>query len=393
MKLLRVLPLLFLIVFFSAACVGKNDDGEGNNETANDGQEYANYPWPALALLKTGENPIWFEFGQDGPVLIESPAAASLTPYVPWPHAKYITAMAIWNGFLVMPVNREGFLVLVPAVDLAQSETTELILYRSSPGSSWDPYTAESFFIWEDRPAVLLYRNDFFSELAAQSPEPRVYALDLLNPIPVGSYVPALEIFPSDGNWETELLRRGPDGLWYYRMRKKGQARPETAYFRTEDLNVKGGKISFGEWMNSSRGEAPENIPGNLAFLLERASEYLGEPNGFLKTVSPDFEGQRVFSLSKELATGDTTPLYGFCRTTPESLALAMLPDGRLVFSYREESEPESFSLPALGEGSVYTGVAVLGNVLIASGEEQQEAGVGAAGFMVVNFSSVQQQP
>jgi hypothetical protein len=136
----------------------------------------------------------------------------------------------------------------------------------------------------------------------------------------VGAYVPALEIFPSNGGtWETELLRRGPDGLWYYRMKEKGQARNATAYFRTADLNVEGERISFGEWMNSN----------------------------------------------------------------PQST----LPDGQGFFSYGEETESEYFSLYALGEGFVYTGVAVIGNVLVASWEEQQEAGVGAAGFMVVDFT------
>jgi hypothetical protein len=389
MKLSKVLPLylLLLIAFFSAACAGKNDNRDSGAETSDDWQEYANFPWPALARLRTGENPIWFEFGQDGPVVIESPAAASLTPYAPWPHAKYVTAMAIWNEFLVMAVNGDGFIVLGQAGDLSRSETTELVLYRSAAAGSWDSYTTESFFIWEDKPAVLLYRNDFFGELAEQTPEPRVYTLDLLSPIPVGAYVPALEVFPLDGNWETELLRRGPDGLWYYRIKQKGQARPQTAYFRTEDLNVEGRKISFGEWMNSGRGDVPENIPGNFVPVLERASEYLSGATGLLKMVSPDFEGQRVFSLNQGSAAGDVTPLYGYCRITPKSLALLIFPDGRLLFSYGEESEPEYFSLSALPEGFVYTGAAVLGNALTASWEEQQEAGIGAAGFMVVNFT------
>jgi len=311
---------LLLIPFLVGGCTGKGASTDNNAETIDGGQEYANVPWSALARLKTGENPIWFEFGQDGPNLIESASAASLTPYVPWPHAKYVTAMAMWNGFLVMAVNRDGFLVLVPSGALSRSETTELILYRSAEDNLWDPYTTESFFIWEDKPAVLLYRNDFFGELTAPPPDPRVYTLDLFSPVPVGAYVPALEIFPSNGgNWETELLRRGPDGLWYYRMKEKGQARNATAYFRTADLNVEGERISFGEWMNSN----------------------------------------------------------------PQS----PLPDGQGFFSYGDKTEGEYFSLSALGEGFVYTGVAVIGNVVVASWEEQQEAGVGAAGFMVVDFT------
>jgi hypothetical protein len=379
--------LFFTITCFTVACAGKNDNRDSSAEKADDRQEYADFPWPALARLRTGENPIWFEFGQDGPSLIESADAASLTPYAPWPHARYVTAMAMWKSFLVMAVNMDGFLVLRLAGDLAQSETTELILYRSAAGGLWDPYTTESFFFWEDRPAVLLYRNDFFGELAAPSPEPQVYALDLSSPVPVGVSVPALEIFPSGENWETELLRRGPDGLWYYRMKRKGQARVESAYFRTADLNVEGKSISFGEWMNSDRGEASENIPGNFAIVLDCASEYLSGTTGLLKTVSPDFEGQRIFRLTSGTGGDNFAALSGYCQMPPEPLALVIFPDGRGLYSYGEESETGYFSLSVLPEGFVYTGVAVLGNALIASWEEQQEAGVGAAGFMVVNFT------
>jgi hypothetical protein len=389
----KFFPLLLLIPFLAAACSGKGDNRDNIAETAaGDRREYASFPWPALARLKTGENPIWFEFGQEGLSLIESASAASLAPYVPWPHAKYVTAMAMWNGFLVMAVNMDGFLILMPSGGLSQSETSELILCRSAVGKSWEPYTTESFFIWQDKPAVLLYRNDFFGELVGSSPNPRVYTLDILSAVPVGAFVPALEIFPSnDGSWETELLRRGPDGLWYYRMKERGQARTATAYFRTDDLNVEGKRISFGDWMNSYRGEAPENIPGNLALTFRRASEFSFGTAGLLKTVSPDFEGQRIFSLTNgsvpDPAGEYFTVLSGYCQMSPESLALVIFPDGRGFLSYGENSEPKSFSLSALGEGFVYTGVAVIGNVLVASWEEQQEAGVGAAGFMVVDFT------
>jgi hypothetical protein len=43
-----------------------------------------------------------------------------------------------------------------------------------------------------------------------------------------------------------------------------------------------------------------------------------------------------------------------------------------------------SFALPALPVGFVYTGVGLVGNVLIASWEEQEEFAIGAAGIMVI---------
>jgi len=383
----KILPF-FLIPIFIVACVRKGCDSVYNTETTEDVQEYVSLPWPALARLRAGENPIWFEFGQDGPCLIETAATASLAPYVPWPHARYVTAMAIWNSFLVMAVNRDGFLVFGPTGETP--ETTELLLCRSAADDLWDMYTTESFFIWEGKPAVLLYRNDFFGELTAPTPDPRVYTLDSSSTIPVGAYVPALEIFPSGGSWETELLRRGPDGLWYYRMKEKAQGRNTTAYFRTDDLNVEGRKISFGEWMNSDHGEDPKNISQDFAILLERVLELLPGTKGQLKTVSPDFEGQRVFSFGNSVGNSaiaeNTALIYSYCQNAPEPLVLAILPDGMGFILAGDEREAIPFSLPAMPEGFVYTGVAVLGNVLIVPWEEQREAGVGAAGFMVMAF-------
>jgi len=384
----KVLPLLLLIPFVAVACVRKGGESVNSTEITEDTQEYVSLPWPALARLRAGENPIWFEFGHDGPCLIKTADAASLAPYVPWPHARYVTAMAIWNGFLVMSVNRDGFLIFGSIGE--SPEAAELLLCRSAVDGLWDSYTTESFFIWEDKPAVLLYRNDFFGELKAPTPDPQVYALDLSSPIPVGVYVSALEIFPSGGSWETEILRRGPDGLWYYRMKEKTQGRNATAYYRTDDLNVEGRRISFGEWMNSDRGEDTENIPQNLAFLLEHVLEFYPGAKGQLKTVSPDFEGQRAFAIgisdSISAIAENTALIYAYCQNVPESLALAILPDGMGFILIGDEREAIPFSLPTMPEGFVYTGVAVLGNVLIVPWEEQREAGVGAAGFMVMAF-------
>ena len=383
----------------------------------NDAFSHTNPAWPALALLQTGENPLWFEFAQDGPRLIESPAAASLLPYAPWPHARHITGMTLWKDFLVMTVNRDGFLILGAAGDFSPMETTELLLYRAAAGF-WDPYTIESFFIWDDKPAALLYRNDFFAEPGAPALRPQVYVLDFTSSTPLPARVPALEKFPDDGLWETELLHRGADGFWYYRMKKKGEAQNETAYFRaaaTESAAPAGGafsllsegeRISFGEWMNSNRPESPENAPPDLARILARVAG-LGRGSACLvRTVSPDFEGQKLFSSAANLDVENLEPLFACLRTEgsrkkaepsvprtepqgafAEPLALAIFPDGSGFYSYGAEKDVRPFLLAPLPDGFVYTGVAVLGNVIAASWEEQQEAGIGAAGFMVVSFN------
>jgi hypothetical protein len=210
--------------------------------------------------------------------------------------------MKVWDTFIVMVVNRDGFLVLGAGL-----EETDMLLYRVADSVLWDPYTIESFFLWEDKPSVLLYRNDFFSEPSAPPPVSPVYALSESSSVPLPVSIPALESFLPP--WEVEVLRRGLDGFWYYRVKEKGRAQNETAFFRTADLTEEGIRVSVGEWRNS-------------------------EPRD---SSSPD-----------------------------EGVDLGPYP------------------LPALPEGFVYSGLAILGNVLAASWEEQLDAGIGAAGFMVM---------
>ena len=254
--------------------------------------------WQALALLRTGENPIWFELGPNGPLHIVSPAAAALTSFEPWPHARFITQMLHWDGFLVMLVNRDGFLVM--ALSNGDNEG-ELLLYQITNRGFWNNYTAESLIIWDDKPAALLYRNDFFSQPISPSPKPQVFALDFSSPAPLGISIPAFENIPQ--GWEAELVHKGPDDYWYFRIRDKEADEAETQYFRSRDLGEGAERIAIEEWRNS----------------------------------------------------------YGL-----------------------NELDLDSFTLPALDEGFVYTGVTMLENVLIASWEEQQDAGIGAAGFMLV---------
>jgi hypothetical protein len=287
-----------LVLLLAAGCTGKENKAGAENAAAV--QQPDGPAWPVVALLKTGPNPLWFELAPDGPGLIESPAEAALSPFTPWPHALHITGIEAWGGFLVMPVNRDGFLVLGPALDSA-----DVMLYRAASGGLWEPYTTESFFFWEEKPAILLYRNDFFMEPTAPPLSCQVYVLDESSAVPLAASVPALQSFPSDGPWEAELVQRGSDGFWYYRMREKGKTQNGTAYFRTADLAEAGERVSVGEWR-------------------------------------------------KYFRPGDNEPDAGL------------------------------FSLPALPEGFAYTGFAALGAVVAASWEEQQEAGIGAAGFMVM---------
>ena len=258
--------------------------------------------WPALALLRTGENPLWFEFGAEGPSLIDHPSAATLTPYTPWPHARFVTGMQTWEGFLVMAVNRDGFIILGPG-----SESGELVLYRVTDSALWDLYTAESFFIWDGRPTVLLYQNNFFSAPAAYPLPSLVFSLSKLHHAPLPTNINAFDSFLQ--NWDAEVVRQGPGGHWYFRMIERAAERRVTAYFRTPDLAQEGTRISVTEWRNSDpRG--------------------LGDPD--------------------------------------------------------ESATAESFQLPALPEGFTFSAVTLFENVIVASWEEQRDASIAAAGFMVM---------
>jgi len=368
---LRFLFLLFLPLAIITSCTQERSGGETPG-----GMTREPAAWPAVALLRTGRNPIWFELAPEGPVHIRSAVEAELSPYTPWPHARFITGMLLWDGFLVMAVNGDGFLVLGPA------ENADLALYRAAH-RLWQPYTAGSFFFLDDKPAVLLYRNDFFSGPAVPPVFPQIYVLEKSSPVPLGVSVPAFESFPEGGFWEAELARLAPDGFWYYRVKEKGGAQNETAYFRTASLSEAGEEISVDEWRNSGDPEWPRNVSLHLTHILDRAPELVPGRISAVRVLSPDFERPRLFSSAR--AGESLILMHSYSRETPEPLALVILGDGRGFICEGKEPEVKPFSLPALPDGFVYTGIALVENAIVASWEEQREAGIGAAGFMVMD--------
>jgi len=374
---IKIVTFTVMILLLVAACSGKGGVPVSGTDIEVPG--YSGPAWHPLALLKTGEHPLWFELAAGGPVLIESPDDASLAAYSPWPFARFIIDMQVWDDFLAMAVNRDGFLVLGAAAD-----DTEAVLYRARGGLIWNSYTAESFFVWDDKPAVLLYRNDFFIEPTAPSLQPQVYVLDMSSPVPVGASVPALENFPPGDSWEAEVLHRGPGGLWYYRLKEKGKDQANTVYFRTESLEEAGTRIAIGEWRNSNTQEIPENVARCLAEIINAASgSYPGGLN-LVKLISPENKEPRVFVPQAATGTGEDL-LYVYCREA-DQFAIAIFPDGQGYYSGGKEPAAIPFTLPPLPEGFGYTGIAVFGKILVASWEEQQDASIGAAGFMVISL-------
>jgi hypothetical protein len=280
---------------------------------------------------------------------------------------------------MVLAINREGFLIIEAEKDGRAS------LRRAAAPGLWDPYTAGKPFVWDGRPGVLLYRNDFFAEIPGPPPDPRLFFLDEEAPEPLGVNLPAPDLFPAAPGWEVDSLAPGPDGFWYYRGRplreKRYLGNAPDEYYRSPDLSLPGEKISQGAWRNSFLPEPPGTAPPPLAAFLERVLKppFVPEPAA-AAVISSGFSGARVFSASGE----NSALLPGYYRAGPEPLALLAARDGRALAA-RNGGAPLSFSLPSLPEGFFYTGIGLTGEVLVASWEEQQDSAVGSAGFMALN--------
>lgn len=344
-------------------------------------------PWQALAVLKTGDRPIWLEFASGGCRPIDSPAEASLADFAPWPYARHCAGFLLYGSDLVAAVNRDGFLALSP-------REGGLVLHRAADQGSWDPYTVASVFVYGANPAVLLYRDDFFKTPEAPAPDSQVMVLSRDRPAPLGVSVPAFDVLPRSEGWELNSLRRGPDGNWYFRLAQTGYPRPGTAFYRTGDLSGKGEKVSLGDYRNSSRPEPLSNAPDFIKPLADALPRHFPAIKGslVLRLLSPDFEGTRLFAVSR-FAEENNFVFSGFFRGGALAEAGASGPGNDLAFVAAANGEGlclsgnkiMPFSLPPLPDGFVYTGAGLVGSVLAASWEEQDESAIGAAGLMVLD--------
>jgi hypothetical protein len=207
-----------------------------------------------LALLLAGENPLWFEFSGQGPRLIGSPGEAETVPFVPWPLARHVRGILPLGEGLFLAVNRDGLLAalaLGPRNETAAGEPDtvappepDLALYRIPGDPYWQDYTIAALFPYRNRPALLFYRDDNFSEPAPAPPEPPVLAPaeDLSGFAPLE--IPALGDIPFAEGWEADLLRPGADAYWYYRGLRRVNGGREIRYFRTGDLSQRGEDVS-----------------------------------------------------------------------------------------------------------------------------------------------------
>jgi hypothetical protein len=365
---------------------------------------YGQFP---LALLQSGENPLWFELGDTGPALIPSPAEASLSPIIPWPLARRAAGILCRQGQgqgpIILGINREGFLVFAP-----WAGEEGIALYRVENSAYWKDYSVESLFFYNDTPAAMLSRNDYFTDTGLPPPSPRVWGLR--TGAGMGELeIPAFEGLPPADGWDIEELQEGPDGRWYYRGVKKSGARGGIGYFRTTDLSLAGEPSSPAAQQNASQPRAPEQAPAPLRQVLEAALASGEAGSRIAGVVSPEFASLRYYAsaLAMKNIREDVLICPGYYRSGRDGAAIALIisPAGQGFIGIPEEDAGGSaqgnapgireFALPPLPQGFAYTGIACfvteapgggLSLAVLGTWEEQDGWNVGAAGFVLVGL-------
>ncbi|MDR2375020.1 MAG: hypothetical protein LBD96_01125 [Treponema sp.] len=233
------------------------------------------FPEALVALLRPAETPLWFEVSAvptaaavsdgaallpEGPRHIKSPAESELVPFTPWPLAPHVAATLAGGELLYLAVNRDSLLAIVPL------EGGDLGLYRFAATDYWELYTVGNLFLYGDMPALFFYRDDNFTEPTAPPPAPPVLALD--SP-PAGTAAGTAALVPlaipalagiAEG-WETDILRQGTDGLWYYRELRRINGGRELRYFRSPGLAWPGEEVGAGTYRDAQAPGGPAEIP------------------------------------------------------------------------------------------------------------------------------------
>jgi hypothetical protein len=393
-KIMKQAPLALLILFSLLGCSNPQKPPPAPAEPEAPSSPPAEYGRQALALLQSGENPLWFELGEREPALIPSPEEAPLHPFVPWPLTRRVAGIAGIGGRIILGINREGFLVFVP---WAEGEEGGIALYRIDNSAYWKDYSLGSLFVFDAKAAAMLYRNDYFIDSSLPPPSPRVWGLDPgagMKELILG----ALEGLPPEEGWDIEALRQGPDDRWYYRAIRKSGGRRGMGYFSAGDLALPGEPSTEAAMRNASDPRPQDQAPEPLRQVLEAA---LALGDGFVTAIaevaSPEFASPRRYAAPQAVdnVRGDIRLCHGYCLSADGvALALVVGPEGRGFIGVLREGvlTLREFALPALPRGFVYTGAGFFplpsppGGVSVTAlgiWEEQENWNVGAAGFVL----------
>lgn len=335
-----------------------------------------------MAIVVPGENPLWFELSDDGPVVISSPEEASLRTFFPWPHSMHVTDMLIQDDRLIFAVNRLGFLAIIPWDD------SRLGLYPVFDKAYWSRYSIASLFCFDETPSVLLYRNDFFSSEGFPLPETPVMGLVKGNTSPIRARIPAFADFSASKGWDIEALNRGKNGIWHFIAAQKSSDLHEKLYYTCESLDSSPVSISMGDYWLAMEPESLSNAPFLQQNTAKAAINRRQENSSFLiEAITPNSEYKFHYSYN----SGGESDMVSLLLYANDDKAFAVFPDGNGAFGKKNADnsiEIESYTLPQLPQNYFYTGIALADNTIIASWEEQQSYGVGAAGMVLLNVGA-----
>ena len=235
-----------------------------------------------MAVLQTGENPLWFQLTENGPIHIGSiEDAINSTAIVPWTHAYNICFLQERRGDLIMIANRDGFLKIAPnapnepnasnAPNTDSEQNTDelnLALYRFSGGELWRNYTTGGLIFYDDKPAALIYLDNRFLDSDLPMPRDRTWSFSMDSNDLFSLRIPAFQNFYEEEGWEIDVLRLGEDGLYYYRAARRSGDSPQVRMFRTDDLARQGNEITIDVFYHSFPKKVEISAP-NLPVLPE----------------------------------------------------------------------------------------------------------------------------
>jgi hypothetical protein len=250
----------FIVLSFSLllSCTRASDEAPVSEpEPAPDAVVW--YGAVPMAILQTGEYPLWFQLTEDGPAHIESiEDAINTAAFIPWPLALHVRFFLEREEGLFLTINRDGFMKLAPYSD----SVTGIAMYRFSGGEFWRQYTVGGFVFYDDKPAALLYLDDRFLDTAAPLPLPRAWSFNMESNRPFPLDIPALLPYSPQDGWSVDTLRYA-GGFTYYRAVRKSGSRPAIRMFRTADLNLAGEEITIDVFYSSAphAAEITQTLP------------------------------------------------------------------------------------------------------------------------------------
>jgi hypothetical protein len=210
------------------------------------------------AILQPGNNPLWFQLTEEGPLLLETiEDAINSAALIPWPLAMHVRFFLERQDEIIIAVNRDGFMKFAPN----GGDTDNIAMYRFSGGDYWRRYSVGGFVFYADKPACLLYMDDRFLDAAFPPPLSRTWTFNMESNMPFPLQIPALEYYPAEEGWDVDALRPGPGGFIYYRAVRRNGAQPEIYMLRTSNLDIAGDIISIDVFYSSVPNEENTSYP------------------------------------------------------------------------------------------------------------------------------------